>query len=81
MAKGSSPALRIPCPYFGCNAAPGEYCTKLSQYGGGRIRQTIAHMQRRAEEKRTRRPECCCAGPDYHPDKPCPVHPKNRGTR
>jgi hypothetical protein len=21
-------------------------------------------------------PACTCAGPDYHPDKPCAVHPK-----
>lgn len=25
----------------------------------------------------TEAPRCCCAGPDYHPDKPCPVHPKS----
>ncbi len=21
-------------------------------------------------------PDCRCAGPFFHPDKPCPVHPK-----
>lgn len=26
-------------------------------------------------------PTCCCAGPDYHPDKPCPVHPKVTARR
>lgn len=29
--------------------------------------------KRRAGEGK---PTCCCAGLDYHPDKPCPVHPK-----
>ncbi len=27
-------------------------------------------------EAQPRGPECCCAGPNYHPDKPCPAHPK-----
>lgn len=27
-------------------------------------------------EKR-RKSTCCCAGPTYDPDKPCPVHPKS----
>ena len=31
---------------------------------------------RPAREKRPAKPDCRCSGPDYHPDKPCPVHPK-----
>jgi hypothetical protein len=30
------------------------------------------------KKARTRRPECRCAGPHYHPDKPCPAHPKGK---
>lgn len=32
---------------------------------------TLVFVPKRAEAT------CCCAGPNYHPDKPCPVHPKN----
>lgn len=36
---------------------------------------------READRKtRAKLGDCRCAGPDYHPDKPCPVHPKLGAT-
>jgi len=53
--KSTSPALRIACPVFGCNAAPGERCTKLAEHTGGRYPLPVGHKRRREEELRTRR--------------------------
>jgi hypothetical protein len=42
----------------------------------------IGHAVGREVHRRIKRAlaACCCAGLDYHPDKPCPVHPKRRRT-
>jgi len=38
----------------------------------------IGHAVGREVHRRVKRAlaTCCCAGPDYHPDKPCPVQPQ-----
>jgi hypothetical protein len=52
-----------------------EIKTKIDPKRRQEIKEEAQAEAKRLEDLKSKL-DCCCAGPEYHPDKPCPRHPK-----